>query len=250
MPKFFTDLENIDLENKVIALLKEDVNHIKNVLRASEGDSVIVCDGLGYDYISRISKIEKDSVELTFSERVRCDNEPVYPVTLYQGIAKGERMEQLIQKCVELGINDIVPVVCRRTVVKFGGEQDMAVKTKRWQKIASEAAKQCMRGIVPKIHSPVTFKEAVEASRCSAIRFIPYEEEKYFNLKDFLENIPGDLLLGGTSFFIGPEGGFDPEEVNFAIENGIKSVSLGKRILRTETAGPAVLAILRYKFGD
>ena len=251
MSKFFVDLKNIDKENKLILISGEDVNHLKNVLRSAVGDSITVCDGAGYDYIGTISQMSKTEVEVTFTETIKCDTEPVFETVLYQGVAKGERMDQLIQKCVELGISRIVPVLCKRTVVSLKNDKDREAKRVRWQRIAAEAAKQCNRGIIPEVALPVSFAEAVkEVAQLDCgktLKLIPYENEHKVNLKSVLgkiKEIPKCAL-----FFIGPEGGFDEIEVESAINAGCATLSLGNRILRTETAGPAILSVLQYVFG-
>ena len=247
MSKFFVNAQQIDTESKNICIVGEDVNHMKNVLRASVGSQVTLCDGEGFDYLGTITQIEKNKILVSYEDKIACDTEPQYAITLYQGVAKGERMDQLIQKCVELGITRIVPVLCNRTVVKFHSEKDAVSKVERWQKIAGEAAKQCNRGVIPEVCMPVGFSEAIAQAKDTPIKLIPYEEEKENTIKQFISSLekPDE-----TAYFIGPEGGFAPEEVALACDNGFTPITLGKRILRTETAGPAVLAIFRCFFED
>lgn len=247
MSKFFVSRQQIDTENCIISIVGEDVNHMKNVLRAGVGTPVTVCDGEGFDYPSVITQIEKQRITATYEEKIACTTEPVYPITLYQGVAKGERMDQLIQKCVELGVTRIVPVMCKRTVVKFHSEKDVKTKVERWQKIATEAAKQCNRGVVPEVATPVEFSKAVQEGAEAKIKLIPYEEERNNTIKQFINSLQSP---DSTAYFIGPEGGFEKEEVELACQNGFTPITLGQRILRTETAGPAVLAILRCFFED
>lgn len=247
MSKFFVTTQQIDTENKVISIMGEDVNHMKNVLRATVGTPVVLCDGEGYDYPAVITQMEKNKVTAAYEEKVACTTEPIYPITLYQGVAKGERMDQLIQKCVELGVTEIVPVLCKRTVVKFHSEKDAVSKVERWQKIAAEAAKQCNRGVIPKIAVPMAFSKAVEHAQTAKIKLIPYEEERNLTVKQFINGL---AKPDSTAFFIGPEGGFEADEAALACKNGFTAITLGQRILRTETAGPAVLAIFRCFFED
>ena len=244
MTRFFVDPKNISESENLITIKGDDVNHIKNVLRAIPGDNITVCDGNGIDYTSVIDYIDRDKVLLNITSKSSCNTESYYKATLYQGIAKGERMDILIQKCVELGIYSIVPVICDRTIVKFNDEKDRTHKMIRWQRIALEAAKQTGRGIIPKIALPVNFKDVLTSTEPAHLKFIPYEEEKQTSLKDIISKST-DLIFN-ISFFIGPEGGFNTSEIQLAVENGYTPITLGKRILRTETAGPAVLSMLSY----
>ena len=249
MSKFFVSRDAIGEGS--VRVTGEDVNHIKNVLRAAIGDEITVCDGQGFDYACVIAGIGKSEITASYDvadDAVACDTEPSCRVTLYQGIAKGERMDQLIQKCVELGVYQIVPVVCARTVVRFSNDKDRVSKQERWQRIATEAAKQCNRGIIPSVATPVDFKEVV-AQPMEGVKFIPYEEERTVMIKDVLAGSAVAHAYGEVNFFIGPEGGFDCDEVKLAVVNGFTPVSLGKRILRTETAGPAVMAVIGYELG-
>jgi 16S rRNA (uracil1498-N3)-methyltransferase len=247
MARFFTNKESIDELKNIITITGADVNHLKNVLRSRIGDDIIVCEGSGYEYKGRILEIEKSFITIDIISKDYSETEPHVEICLFQGVAKGDRMEQLIQKAVELGVSKIVPVICKRTVVKFDGSKDIDKKTQRWQRIAHEAAKQCTRAVIPTVEKPLDFKQAILNASEYDIKFIPYEEEKDFSLRSFIKDI-GEP--GRTAFFIGPEGGFDEDEIVFAKEKGFSTVSLGKRILRTETAGPAVIGILRYEYGD
>jgi len=247
MARFFTERDAVNEAANTITITGDDVNHMKNVLRSRVGDEITVCDGTGYEYRGMITVIEKSHVMVDIISKNLSETEPQVEICLFQGIAKGDRMEQLIQKSVELGVTRIVPVICKRTIVKFSGDRDMDNKRERWQRIAREAAKQCNRSVIPVVEKPVFFEEAIRAAGEYAIKFIPYEEEKELSLKSFMKNI---TEWGSTAFFIGPEGGFEAEEISLARQHGFATVSLGKRILRTETAGPTVIGILRYEYGD
>lgn len=254
-----------------VVITGDDVNHIKNVMRSKPGDLVTLCNSKGLDFIARIERIDKSEVLTTVVEVLPSIPEPPLRVVLYQGIPKGDKMDLIIQKAVELGVSKIVPVITRRSVVKFGSVKDAENKRERWQKIALEAAKQCQRGMVPVIDVPQPFNKAVEASKLSVLRLIPYENEKETSIRSVLEGFSlkmaspdlSDIQSSDSSytpfqglsqpvvsFYIGPEGGFDKEEVDLAVDDGIQSISLGKRILRTETAGMVVLSILMYQLGD
>jgi 16S rRNA (uracil1498-N3)-methyltransferase len=240
MSRFFVNSSAVNRENGTIAITGEDVKHIKNVLRGAVGDKLEICDQEGTDYKAAIEVLEKDSVIAEIISSKPNKTEPPVNITLYQGLPKSDKMEYIIQKCIELGVFRIVPVMTERTVVRFGNDKDAAAKASRWQKIAQEAAKQCDRGIIPKVETPV----------------IPYEEETDGSLRSLLNSFSqkydrgDDMAKPEISLFIGPEGGFAQDEVKEAEEAGFASVTLGPRILRTETAGVAVIAIIMYELGD
>lgn len=256
MSRFFVDSSAVDRENGTITITGEDVKHIKNVLRGTAGDKLEVCDQEGTDYTAAIKILEKDSVIAEIISSKPNKTEPPVNITLYQGVPKGDKMEYIIQKCIELGVFRIVPVMTERTVVRFGSDKDAAAKAARWQKIAQEAAKQCDRGIIPKVEAPVSFKAALKLASGSDLKLIPYEEETEGSLRSMLSSFShkhdcgDDAAKPEISLFIGPEGGFAQNEVKDAKEAGFASVTLGPRILRTETAGVAVIAIIMYELGD
>lgn len=237
MHRFFVNPSNI---SDSIYIDGTDVNHIKNVLRLKCGEEVNVCDGRNNEYICRISDISPDKVQLDIISKSTCENEPRYEVTLYQGLPKSDKMEYIIQKCVELGVARIVPVAAKRSVVKL---KDDAKKVSRWQKIAHEAAKQCQRGVLPEVSNVLTFKEAINDLAKNDLKFMPYENEGQTSLREVLS----DKDVKTIGFFIGPEGGLDETEIAMADEMNIPTVSLGKRILRTETAPIACLSALMYE---
>lgn len=242
MPKYFVLPENITGDSVVIT--GEDAKHLATVLRSEQGDCVEVCDGCGTDYSCEITNVDKKEITLKIKEKNPCQSEPKTKITLFQGLPKADKMELIIQKCVELGIEKIVPVATHRAVVKLD-KKDSGKKIERWQKIAESAAKQSGRGIIPQIGDVVTFKEAVKLGVMAQGAIIPYEHEEKRGIREFAESFSGSEV----AIFIGPEGGFADEEIALAMENGILSVSLGKRILRTETAGMATVAILLYELG-
>ncbi len=243
MPKFFAARENISDDRIIID--SEDVAHITRVLRLGEGDSVEICDGMGYDYTAVISSVEKKSIVCTISEKRRSDTEPNIEVTLFQAIPKASKMEYIIQKTTELGIARIVPCVMSRCVSRIDGKEDK--KCDRWRKIAEAAAKQSGRGVIPEICGAVEFQRAVEMMKKSDIYFAPYECETHGNLKKVLTSSAG---AKSVSFMVGPEGGYDISEVEYLNKNDVPTVTLGRRILRTETAGEAVLSMIMYELGD
>lgn len=242
MNRFFVKKENI--ENKEITVFGEDVQHITKVLRLQKGDRIVICDGEGNDYLTAILETDKQYVRTGIIEKEPSKGEPDIEVVLYQGIPKSTKMELIIQKCTEMGIKRIVPVFTIRTIVKLESEKDERKKVERWAKIAEEAAKQSGRGIVPIIDMPVTLAEALKDAVKLDNVIVPYELEGSLSIKEAL----GRNKAGSIGFFIGPEGGFEPEEVLKAKNMGAVPVSLGSRILRTETAGIVVLAGIMYEY--
>lgn len=241
MPKFFVEKGQIQ-ENQIV-LSKEDSKHIKTVLRAKIGESITICDGEGLDYVCEIDALE-ENVIARILEKTVCKAEPQTKITLYQGLPKSDKMELIIQKCVELGIDRIVAVSTERAIVKLDKKEDK--KIERWQKIAESAAKQSGRGKIPEIGKKVlSFKEAIAEAKALDGALIPYEKEKENGLKSFVNTFTGQTI----GVFIGPEGGFSEEEISFAMANNVLPITLGERILRTETAGMTAVAILLYELG-
>ena len=245
MPKFFVEPSKIS--NGIITIDTDDVNHITRVLRMKTGDVITVCDSMGYDYSAEIFEINKSSVLCKEIDKTKSDTEPELKVVLFQGIPKGSKMEYIIQKTTELGIFKIVPVSMSRCVSKIENKKDGDKKKERWQKISESAAKQSGRGIVPEVEAPVSFETAVEALLKCDVVFAPYECEQDNSIKNVIKGVSGNKTVG---FIIGPEGGFSPEEIDRLTKCGIPSVTLGKRILRTETAGEAVLSMLMYEANE
>lgn len=245
MPKFFVLPEKVK-DGKII-IDTDDVLHIKRVLRMSEGDELLICDSTGTDYETKISEIADKTITCDIISEKKSDTESDISITLYQGIPKGSKMELIIQKNTELGVAKIVPVSMQRCVSKLENQKAEEKKVQRWQKIAEEAAKQSGRGIIPEISMPQTLKQAAENIKKSDLSFVPYECEEQNSLKPLLKSHSDAKTV---SFLIGPEGGFDVSEIEILKEYGIYPVTLGKRILRTETAGMAVTAMVMYEIGD
>ena len=235
MPKFFTKTDYIS-QNE-LKITGEDVSHISKVLRMSVGESIVVCDGNGNDYDAEITSITKTEVVARVIRSYVCDAEPSVSVTLYQALPKQGKMEYIIQKTTELGVMKIVPVYTKRCVVKPSDKGD------RWSKVALSAAKQCGRGVVPEVAKTISYDEAVREMQGYDCSIMPYECEQHNKLKEVLNS----KKYKTVSILIGPEGGFDLSEVERAVSAGIKTVTLGKRILRTETAASAVLPIIMYE---
>lgn len=250
MSRFFVSIDSVDTDSNIITITGEDVKHIRNVLRSVPGDLLELSDGTGMDYKVLIETVGKESITTEIISAMPNKTEPNVKITLFQGIPKADKMEFIIQKCVELGVERIVPVITERTVVKFPNRNDATAKTVRWNRIALEAAKQCDRGIIPAVDEPVRFDEALRLAECCSLRILPYEEEKAGSLRKYLEEQKKSHEAGNTikaAVFIGPEGGFAPAEAEKAVKSGFESVTLGPRILRTETAGIAVIAVIMYE---
>lgn len=244
MYQFFVEPEQIHKNDNTVIISGSDVNHIKNVLRMKVGEELSVSNGQdGKEYRCGIVEFLEDSIrcELRF---VKEDGvELPVEVVLFQGLPKGDKMELIIQKAVELGVREIVPVAAKRCVVKLD-DKKAASKVSRWQSIAEAAAKQSRRGMIPKV-SPVTdFAEATQRAAEMDVRLIPYElAEGMDHTRELFSGItPGQQV----AVFIGPEGGFEESEIAKARKMGIEPITLGRRILRTETAGMTVLAWLGY----
>lgn len=243
MHRFFVDPSQIN-ENKAV-ICGDDVKHISKVLRLKCGDTVELCDGKLNDYICTISSVEKDEICAEIKEKKSNLNESPLCITLYQGIPKGDKMDYIIQKCVELGVNKIVPVAMKRTVVKV---KTPYFKSERWQRISLEAAKQCRRGIIPEVSEPISFDNVLkEISGSGALNILPYENEDVHRLKDVLNN---NLHAERVNLIIGPEGGFDDEEITLARLKNVNTVTLGPRIMRCETAPVAAVSAVMYALGD
>lgn len=246
MNRFFVDDPGAFSDRSVV-ITGEDVNHVKNVLRLKENDELIVSDGRGRDYHCRISGITNEEVVADICDI--CDNfsELSTEITLFQGFPKGDKMELIIQKTVELGVTRIVPVMTKRTVVKLD-DKKAKKKTERYNMIAESAAKQSGRGMIPEVTMPVLFAEAVSMAEKLDMNIIPYEEAEGVEYsRNIIKNIKGKKSLG---IFIGPEGGFAREEVEKALDAGASAITLGHRILRTETAGMAVISIIMFELEE
>ena len=245
MSRFF--VKPSDIDGKYIYMTdKQDLHHMKKVLRMSAGDEMDISDGSAWEYHVVIEELSDKEAVLLILDKQKFAREPELLVTLFQGIPKAGKMEGIIQKCVELGVNSIVPVFMERTVVVDKG--NFGKKLDRWQKISDEAVKQCKRGIIPDIQEACRFNQALNLMRDYDLILFPYENEDNRTIKDCLREIADSGEKPKTvAIIIGPEGGFADKEVAALDEAGAERVSLGKTILRTETAGPAALAMTMYE---
>ena len=247
MPKFFVADGNINEEE--INIRGKDVNHIKNVLSKKIGDSIIICnpDTL-IDYWCKIEEIKEQIIRCKIIEPLETNTESNIKVTIMQGLPKADKMELIIQKAVELGVYDIIPIEMKRCVVHLK-EQDKKKKLERWQKIAEVGAKQSGRNRIPVIQEISTMENICHICQEYDIVIVAYEKEKENKLKYELKKLKEKSKKEWKiAVVIGPEGGIDKEEIEHLTKNGSKTVTLGNRILRTETVALTILSIIMYEF--
>lgn len=241
MQHFFVTPDQV--KGDLILIEGSDVNHMKNVLRMRQGEEVTISDGNNRQYLCEIKEYENEQAVLQIVEETSTNTELPSRIYLFQGLPKQDKMELIVQKCVELGVYNIIPVATKRCVVKLD-DKKARKKTERWQQIAESAAKQAGRGVIPEVQDVMNFKSALECAKKLDVVLIPYElAEGMQETKQVISNIKPGQSVG---IFIGPEGGFEREEVEMAIETGAKAITLGKRILRTETAGLTTLSVLMF----
>ena len=247
MPKFFVKDEQI--ENDIIKVKESDVKHIKNVLRQKVGDEIIICNSdREKNYLCAIKKIEKETIECEILKELEGVKSNI-KVTIIQGLPKKEKMDLVLQKAVELGAYDVIPVEMERCVVKYE-EKDKNRKQERWQKIAEVAAKQCDINFIPKVNNIISLKNVCKILHEYDIVILAYEKEEKTTLKEALKQIKEKYGENEVKIavIIGPEGGISPKEVEMIKENdNVITVTLGKRILRTETVALNVLGIIMYE---
>lgn len=245
MDRFFVDKKNIDLEKNVLKIVGEDVKHISKVLRCKVGENLEVCDKENNEYICEISEINKEFVSLNILEKVNVNREPKVKVRVYQGVPKNTKMEFILQKLTEVGVCEIILVDTKRSVSKFEGRKEDK-KFERFERIIYEASKQSKRGIIPKLSGVLSFSEALNQSKENDLNIVCFENENTTSIKQAIKN----KNIQSIGIFIGPEGGFCDEEINLLTKNDALSVSLGKRILRTETACVVASSIVLYELDD
>ncbi len=242
MHKFFADASSIGEDS--IQICGDDAHHISKVLRLKEDDEIIVSDKEGKDYYCSLKSISPTTVTAWILKSQISQSEAPVKITLYQGVPKGDKLDTIVQKCVELGAVKIVPVAMKRSVAVI---KDSEKKKQRMQRIAYEAAKQCGRATVPEIGSVISFKEALADAENFDLKLVPYEAEDETSLKKVLKE---NTFAKTIALFVGPEGGFDSEEISLAKEKGFNIITLGPRILRTETAPLACISAIMYELGD
>ena len=253
MDRFFVEPEHLNLDDKTLYIDGEDVKHISKVLRYGQGDEIEVCDSNGHEYICRIESVDKTRIDLSIVDEVDINRESRIRISLYQGVPKSTKMDIILQKLTEAGVDEIVLVNTKRSVVNIKGDK-ADKKFDRWERIIYEAAKQSKRGLIPKLRGILSFKEALEDMGKNDINICPYEVEKSLGIKEALQTDQVKRILenkeGRGGIFIGPEGGFAEEENEMVKAAGISSVTMGPRIFRTETASIVATAITLYELGD
>lgn len=242
MYHFFVNQDQIGPET--VTVTGPDVNHIKNVLRMKPGEEVLISNGVDRDYLCKLETIAADCVTAAIVSVTEGGTELPVKFYLFQGLPKSDKMELIIQKAVELGVYQVIPVETRRTVVKLDAKKEDA-KVRRWNAVSESAAKQSKRLIIPEVTGVMSFREALQYAGGFDKNIIPFEHaEGMADTKAYFAGIRPGMSCG---IFIGPEGGFEDDEIAMASEAGVKPVTLGKRILRTETAGLAVLSVLMFQ---
>ena len=240
VPRFFVDKENINSTSAVIT--GDDARHLSRVLRVKPGEELVLCDSMGCDYLCIVENVSDSAVELSVKNSYPSVSEPSVRISLYMALPKGDKMDYIIQKSVELGVYDIFPFSSERCIVKLT-DKDKQKKCERWNRIALEAAKQSGRGMIPNVHSPLSFNEMLKSSSQTDLPIFFYEKERSVSLKSVL----GSKSFSTVSIIVGPEGGFSDEEAEKIISSGIPSVSLGERILRCETAPGCAISAIMYE---
>lgn len=245
MQHFFVTTNQV--EKPYIYIEGSDVNHMRNVLRMKQGEQLSVSDGDNHKYLCRVDSYEEDRALLEILEEEEVDTELASKIYLFQGLPKGDKMELIIQKAVELGVYQVIPTAMKRCVVRLDKKKS-GKKVNRWNEIARGAAKQSGRGRIPDVSRVMGFQEALSYAKDLDVVLIPYELAAGMeHTRRVIEAVKPGQSVG---IFIGPEGGFEKEEVIRALDAGAKEITLGKRILRTETAGLAVLSVLMYHLED
>ncbi|MPQ42246.1 16S rRNA (uracil(1498)-N(3))-methyltransferase [Clostridium tarantellae] len=244
MHKFFTSCEMFTETHAII--VGEDVKHIYKVLRVTKGEKVAINNLQGEEFLGEVEEVNKQQVTIKLLEKLNINNESNIHITLFQGLPKAAKMDLIVQKCVELGVNEIVPTITDRVDIKLKGEFK---KLDRLNKISLEACKQSKRSQIPKVLTPIDFKDALELMKNMDLIVIPYENATGYGVKSMIKSI--DISnIKNIGIMVGPEGGFEENEIEYLKHIGAHIVTLGPRILRTETAGFTCIALLQYELGD
>ena len=243
MSRFFVKPEQVSSDK--IRISEAEAHHIKDVMRLGVGDEVLAFDGTGKEYTGLIEKISSKEVIVKIKSAIEAKKKKRFEITLVQAIPRLEKMDFIIQKATELGVDKIMPVITKRTIVVLEGERAKQ-RLSRWERIATEAAKQCGRVVVPKIEPITDFRSALEQTKKSSLRLLAALVKEQVKLKQALK----DFQEGNISVFIGPEGDFTEEEVNSAREQGVVIVSLGELVLRAETASLYMLSSINYEIQE
>lgn len=248
MHKFFTPKELIN--GDVAKIIGDDVKHIYKVLRITQGEKVTLNNCEGVEYIAKVISVTKQEVLLEVLEKLDVNNESDIKIYLFQGLPKSQKMDLIVQKGTELGVAEFIPTITHRVDVKLKGEFK---KLDRLNRIALEAAKQSKRSIIPKVSEPIEFDEMIEKINSLDLVLVPYENAENFGIKKLVNNLEknGSVeKIKSVGIFVGPEGGIEENEIEKLKENGAHIITLGKRILRTETAGFVATSLIQYELSD
>ena len=248
MHKFFTPKELIN--GDVAKIIGDDVKHIYKVLRISEGEKVTLNNCEGVEYLGRVKSVSKQEVLIDILEELESNNESDVNIYLFQGLPKSQKMDLIVQKGTELGITEFIPTITHRVDVKLKGEFK---KLDRLNRIALEAAKQSKRSIIPKVSEPIDFNEVLEKINSLDLLIVPYENANNFGIKTLINELRKENNIDNIKnigIFVGPEGGIEEDEIERLKDKGAHIVTLGKRILRTETAGFVATSLIQYELSD
>lgn len=247
MYKFFVNSEQIKQDE--VSIVGEDVNHIKNVLRLEINDRIEVTEiTTSCSYECELKEVNKEGIKAKIIKKIEVSNEPKTYLHIFQGLPKADKLEWIIQKAVEVGVSEITPVMMERTIVKLEDKTKMK-KTERWRKIAEVAAKQSKRDKIVNINLPINIQSIYEKTKNYDIVLIAYENESQKDIKTLLRQVQGKENLK-IAVIIGPEGGLEEKEVEYLISQGAETITLGKRILRTETAPIVLASVIMYEFDE
>jgi len=248
MHKFFTSPENINMdEGKIIG---DDVKHIYKVLRLAQGEKVVLNNCQGIEYLGEITSISKTEVSIKILKKLDINNESGVEVYLFQGLPKAQKMDLIVQKGTELGITEFIPTITKRVDIKLKGEFK---KLDRLNRIALEAAKQSKRSLIPIVSEPINFEEVLDRLKTMDIFLVPYENAENIGIKRVISDIRKNGTINEVKkigIMVGPEGGFEEEEINKLKDEGAHIITLGSRILRTETAGFVATSLIQYELAD
>lgn len=242
MSRFFVEPRVIG-DSNILIDDKENIHHISKVLRLKEGAEIEISDGGKWEYKCEIISIDKGVIDTKILDKQSFGKEPNLKITLFQGIPKQSKMDLIVQKTTELGVSNVYPVFMNRTVVSDKG--NFQKKISRYQAIAEEASKQCGRGVVPSIEKNITFNDMIELLNNYDLVLFPYENEDKKNIKNILRTLVKKPAT--VAVIIGPEGGFSDSEAEILKQRDVQCVTLGKTILRTETAGIVAIAMIMYE---
>lgn len=252
-PRFFVDPSEIEVRegHEVVVLKGEAAHHITRVLRMQPDDPLWVCDGTGKEYPGRITELRKEAVTVALGAPQSAVGEPAFRITLFQGLPKSDKMDWIVQKAAEVGVHTVVPLRAERSVINLSDSKAIG-RTERWRRIAEAAAAQAGRGRVPVVEPPTGVQEALTAWRQQApegLLVLPWEEERERGIRSLI-TAKKSTMPQEIGILIGPEGGLTADEIQFAAQLGGEVCTLGPRILRTETAGTVVAALILYELGE